>query len=99
MLCGALGLSGNCHTRYAVKIVVVIFANAIYQQVLFLVDEVMPVVFGHFKIACQLNGIGGTRLFKKKKKNAAGKVDTEEFRIPPTIIPFCLLQRYATNRT
>jgi hypothetical protein len=42
-------------SRDPVKIVVVILADSVDKKVLFLVNQVLTIIFAHFKIVCELD--------------------------------------------
>src|SRR5690606_1388798 len=76
-----------------------VFTLAVDRQVFLFIYKVLAVVFRHFEIRQQLDGVGGTGFFAKAAEDAAGKVDAEERRIPSAVRAFCGLQRDAVNRT
>src|SRR6185437_15195780 len=95
----ALVLSTDLHAGYPPEIVARIFSLTIDEQVLLLVHEVLPRVFGHFKVRRELDGVRRTRLFAVTAENAPGEVDAEKLGIAPPVRVFGGLQRDAVHGT
>ena len=54
-------------------------------------------VFAHFKIGNELDGVGGTGVFTKTAKDAAGEIDPEELGVAAAVFIFCGLEGYAID--
>src|SRR5713226_5489284 len=91
--------SFNRQARDPVEVVAGILPGAVDQQVFFLVDQVLAVIFTHLKVRRQLDCVGRAGLLAVATENAAREVDPEELRIAPAMFVLCRLQRDAGDRT
>src|SRR5580698_5829493 len=69
------------------------------QQILLLVDQVLPMKLAHLEIRRKLDGVSRACLFAKTAKDAAREIDAEELRITPSGFILGCLQCDATHRT
>src|SRR3546814_9838781 len=81
----AFSLAADGQSGYFIIIVAVVFSFTVDEQVFFFVNQILTIVFGHFIIGNELNGIGRTGFFAKTAVNAAGEIDSEKFRIAPAV--------------
>src|SRR3546814_24749 len=95
----AFSLAADGQSGYFIIIVAVVFSFTVDEQVFFFVNQILTIVFGHFIIGNELNGIGRTGFFAKTAVNAAGEIDSEKFRIAPAVFVFSGLQGNAIDRT
>ena len=61
--------------------------------------ELNPMIFAHFEIGSQLDGIRGARLLTEAAKDTAREIDAEEFRVAPASGVFRCLEGDAVHRT
>jgi hypothetical protein len=83
ILCFSFFLSRNGHAGHLIKIVARIFALAVHQKILLFINEILAVVLTQFQVGDKLDGVSRTGVLAESTKNAPGKIDPEEFRIPP----------------
>src|SRR5208283_2361038 len=95
----ALILSADLDSSYAPEVIARILPRPIDQQILFFVNQVLPVKLSHLKVRRQLDGIGRAGLFAIAAKDAAREVDAEEIRIPSPVFVLGRLQRDTADRT
>src|SRR5690606_23850763 len=86
ILRSALGLARNGQARNAVEVVVGILAGARDHQVFLLVHQVLALELGQLEVGRRLDRRGGAGLLTQAAEDAAREVDTEELRIPATIL-------------
>jgi len=75
--------SGYRHSCDPIEIVIRIFAGTVYQQIVLFVDQIVALIFAHFKVIGKLDSVRGARLFAESTENTTGEIDSEKFRITP----------------
>jgi hypothetical protein len=81
------------------EVVAGILAGTVYQQILFLINQVLAVEFPHLEIRSELNGVSRTGLLAKTAINATREVNAEKLRITAAAFIFGGLKRDAIDRT
>src|SRR5262245_16517536 len=66
-----LVLATDLHAGNAPEIIARVFARTVDEKILLLVDHVLAVVFAHFQIRCELDGVRGAGLLAIAAKDAA----------------------------
>ncbi len=99
MGCFALAFAADLSSRYPPVVIARILAGAIDQQVLLFINQILPVKLPHLEIRSELNGVGGAGFFAETAKDAARKVNAEEFRKAPAVFVLGGLERDAIDRT
>src|SRR5487761_117807 len=94
----ALIFTADLNSRHAPKAVVRIFARAADHQILFFVNQLLPVEFANFEIRCQLDGISRARFFAVSTEDAAREIDAKELRVTAPVLVFGGLQGDAIHR-
>jgi hypothetical protein len=94
----SLGLTAYCNSRYAPEIVIGIFSRSVHQQVSLLVHEILPIVFTHFEIRGELNGVGRTRFLTETAEDTSREIDSEKIRKASPVLILSGLQRDAIYR-
>ena len=93
-----LSLPPICTPETRQIVVTGILAGPVDQQVFLLVNQILTIVFAHFKIGRELDRVGRTRFFAVAAKDASGEIDAEEFGITAPVFIFRRLQRDAIHR-
>jgi hypothetical protein len=62
------------------------------------VNQILAIVFAHFSIRDQLNGVSRAGFFAKAAEDASRKIDPEKFGITPAVFVFGSLKRNAVHR-
>ena len=94
-----LVLAVDRRTGHPVKVVIGVFAGATDQQVFFLINQILPVVFAVFEIRRELYGVCRAGLFAEAAEDAAGKIDPEKNGVAPPVIVFGGLKGDSVHRT
>src|SRR5215472_11396011 len=84
MLRLALSLAPDLNSGDAPEVISRIFARAVYEQVLFFIDQVWAMVLAHLEIWCELDRIRRAGFFAEAAKNAARKIDAEKLGVAPS---------------
>src|SRR5690606_26598171 len=90
----------NPYSNPSLSIVVItmVFSLAIYQKVFLFIDQILAVVFSHFKIGYQLYSISRTGIFAKPAKDASREINAEKLRISAFIYIFRCLKGNTGHR-
>src|SRR5215831_8216291 len=95
----ALILSADLDSGYAPEVIARIFPRPVNQQILFFVNQVLPVKLSHLKVRRQLDGVCRAGFLAIPAKDTAREVDAEEIGISSAVFVLGRLQRDTVDRT
>jgi hypothetical protein len=95
----ALVLAADLDSRDSPEVVAGILALAVDQQILFFINQVLPLKLPHLEIGCELNSVSRAGLFAITTEDATREVDAEKLRVAPAVLILGRLKRDAIDGT